>query len=112
MLSSLLEGTYPDIMQRLLELASQTSLIEPSEAQEAAAASALASAPMAVDVPGCSPPRREGEDEARHAAVSRTLYYLLSELQDKEVRLLVVTAKSCWLKSLERKALHCSLHPR
>lgn len=76
---SSLDGTHPDAMQRLLELASQAPPLQPVEGQDEDAA-----ALMAVDgqQSAASP---DGGNKAQLAAVRRSLYFLLSELQDKEV---------------------------
>ncbi|KAL4423906.1 hypothetical protein ABPG75_001207 [Micractinium tetrahymenae] len=78
-----LDGTYPDAMQRLLELASQAPPFQPSEGQEAGAGAAAADA-MAVEGQAEAQAGQEGDEQVPFVAVRRSLYYLLSELQDKE----------------------------
>lgn len=79
---SSLDGACPDAMQRLLELASQAPALQHTEAREEAAA------PRAMGGQDFAPAILEGANEEQLAAVRRSLYYLLSELQDKEVRVL------------------------
>ena len=75
-------GSEP--LQQLLELAPQQEITDP-QAQDQAAVGHQTAEPMAVDDEAATPTEDAGCEQ--YASVCRSLYHLLTALQDAEVRL-------------------------